>query len=80
MHVSKSHGCCHDELKIVKLQDDHQTSTASFELKSLPPAVITLAEFRLVETSNDRIVDYLNHSPPLLHPQEIYLQNRVFRI
>jgi len=80
MHISKSHGCCHDELKVIKIQDDHQTSSAGFELKNIQPLVTTLPDFIAAEVNSDRSVDHLNHSPPLLHGQDAYLQNCVFRI
>lgn len=79
MHTQNK-GCCHDEITIIKLQDDHKTSSFSFELKNLQPAVVDLPEFIALETSNDPSVDHLNHSPPLLTQPDIYLQNRVFRI
>jgi len=79
MHA-ENNGCCHDEITIIKLQDDHQTSSVSFQLKNLEPVVADLPEFIAIEMSNDRFVDHLNHSPPLLTAQDIYLQNRVFRI
>src|SRR3982751_84346 len=41
MHAKK-HGCCHDEVKIVKLQDDHQTSSVTFELKDIQPVAAIL--------------------------------------
>src|SRR6266699_3667366 len=44
MHTS-GHGCCHDEVKIVKLQDDHQTSSASFDFKNIHPVVAAVSEF-----------------------------------
>jgi hypothetical protein len=80
MHVKKSHGCCHDEIKIIKLQDDHQVSTASFQFKSVQPAITFLPVFIVAETNNGCTIDHLNHPPPLLHGQDIYLQNCVFRI
>jgi hypothetical protein len=79
MHT-KDKGCCHDEITILKLQDDHKTSSFSFQLKNLEPVVADLPEFIAVEMSNDLSVDHLNHSPPLLTGPDIYLQNRVFRI
>jgi len=80
MHTSKSRGCCHDEVKIIKLQDDHQTSSVFFQFKILHPAITWLPEFVAGELSNDISVDHLNHSPPLLYGQYTYLLNRVFRI
>jgi hypothetical protein len=79
MHTQNK-GCCHDEITILKLQDDHKTSSFGFELKNLEPVVTDLPEFIALEISNDRSVDHLNHSPPLLTPPHIYLENRVFRI
>jgi hypothetical protein len=80
MHTG-TRGCCHDEVKIIKLQDDHQTSSCSFAFKDAPPAVITPSELLSVVLLKDGI-DLLktDHSPPLLSQQDIYIQNRVFRI
>lgn len=79
MHAKK-HGCCHDEVKIVKLEDDHQASFVSFDFKTYQPAAVIpgLAAVDLI--NNDLQTDHLNHSPPLLRPQEVYLFNCVFRI
>jgi hypothetical protein len=80
MHA-KTRGCCHDEVKIVKLQDDYQTSVASFEFKNIQPAVIAPSEFLSVALLNEDVpVSKTDHSPPLLPQQDVYLQNRVFRI
>jgi hypothetical protein len=80
MHIKKSHGCCEDVVKIVKLEDDHQTSSFSFELKVLSPAMVTLPVFIAAELDTDLSIDHLNHSPPLLTQQDVYLKNCVFRI
>ena len=80
MHTS-GRGCCHDEVKIVKLQDDHQTSSASFEFKNVLPPVTTHSEFLFVTIfSEENSLNKTDHSPPLLPQQDIYIQNRVFRI
>ena len=73
--------CCHDEVKIIKLQDDHQTSSVSFAFKELPPAVIMPSEFfSVVSLKEDIDLAKTDHSPPLLSSPDINLQNRVFRI
>lgn len=80
MHT-KNNGCCHDEVKIVKLQDDYQTSSASFAFKNIQPLAIDCGEFLstgLLKSNEPLIVT--GHSPPLLSQQDIYIQNRVFRI
>ena len=80
MHTGTRH-CCHDEVKIIKLQDDHQTSSFSFAFKELPPAVLIPSEFlSVVSLKEDIDLAKTDHSPPLLSSPDIYLQNRVFRI
>jgi hypothetical protein len=80
MHTG-TRGCCHDEVKIVKLQDDHQTSSASFAFKNIQPAIIVPSEFlSVVLLAEDIRLHKTDHSPPLLSQQDIYIQNRVFRI
>ena len=73
--------CCHDEVKIIKLHDDHQAASFSFAFKELPPAVIIHSEFlSVVSLKEDIDLAKTDHSPPLLSSPDIYLQNRVFRI
>jgi len=80
MHTG-TRGCCHDEIKIIKLQDDHQTSSLSFAFKDVPAAVITPSEFLSVSPlKQDSDLGKTDTSPPVLSPPGIYLQNRVFRI
>jgi len=80
MHAKK-HGCCHDEVKIVKIQDDYQTSSASFAFENIQPAVITPSEFLSASLFNEKIaLNKTDHSPPLLPGQDVCLQNCVFRI
>ncbi|SRR6266487_6792752 len=81
MHTKK-HGCCHDEVKIVKLQDNYQTSSASFVFENIQPAITTPSEFLSATLLNDDIaLNKTDHSPPLLLSQQhVYIQNRVFRI
>jgi hypothetical protein len=80
MHSKKS-GCCHDEVRIVKLQDNYQTSSVSFAFKNILPAITIPPDFLPVTLLNEEIALHkTDHSPPLLSQQDIYLQNRVFRI
>ena len=81
MHIQKSHGCCRDEVKIVKMEVDQKTtSNVSFELPALdiidhvPSQFIVACSYNINETRH-----YNNHSPPLL-TEDTYLQNCVFRI
>jgi len=81
MHTDESDGCCHDELKVVKLTQDHNVSHVAFEFKA--PAVEPVINSNLITDLNIQVVqknEYLNHSPPLLSDQPVYLKNCVFRI
>ena len=80
MHTG-NRGCCHDEVKIVKLQDDHQTSHFSFDFKNFNPGYTTTPELlSIVPVDQEITLHKIDHSPPLLSQQGIYIQNRVFRI
>lgn len=80
MHT-RGKGCCHDEVKIVKIEDDHQTSSLSFSFKEIGSALSTHAELLSLALSNEDIsLNKTDHSPPLLSRQDVYIQNRVFRI
>ena len=68
--------------KVVKMEVDQKTTPGfTFELPS-PDIVGHLpSEFIIASFYNvDQTRHFHNHSPPLLTEQEIYLQNRVFRI
>lgn len=82
MHIKKSHGCCRDEVKIIKMEVDQKvTSNMVFELPVLdvidqsPSQFIVASFYNVNETRH-----FHNHSPPLLTEQDTYLQNCVFRI
>jgi len=80
MHTG-TRGCCHDEVKIIKLQDDHQTSSFSFAFKDIQLAVTTPAAFLcVIGLKEDIDLAKTDHSPPLVAQPDIYIQNRVFRI
>ena len=78
MH-SDDMGCCNDEIKIFKIQDDQQTAAINFKFVA-PDAVIELLPvFNETCVSSTHQVFTNNHSPPL-SKQDTYLQNCVFRI
>ncbi len=82
MHTKKSNGCCHDEEKVIKLQQD-QTSISgfSFDLPSIDVTISVPSEFIVAAFHNfDEKKHFHNHSPPLLSEQDTYLQINVFRI
>ncbi len=73
--------CCHDEIKVVKLNaDEVQAYSLAYQPIQFPD-VFPLSLFidaplqkRLLSISNKA------HAPPLIHKQDIYLTNCVFRI
>jgi hypothetical protein len=82
MDLHKGHGCCRDEVKIVKMQEDQKLNTVfSFQLALLESPVVLPSEFIVASFYNTPATKhYQNHSPPLLASQETYLENCVFRL
>lgn len=80
MHKAK--GCCHDETKVVKLQQDQNKMTGTlYELPAMKQMAVLPSDFITASFYNffgQR--HFRNHSPPLLQEQDTYLQNCVFRI
>jgi hypothetical protein len=81
MNTTKSHKCCGDEIKIIKLQDDQQVAQAIHSM-AVPVTTFTVpSDFMVTSFYNaDQSVYHIDHSPPLLTQQDTYLQNCVFRI
>jgi hypothetical protein len=74
--------CCHDEVKVIKLEQDQQKVSvpdysipALTELVSIPSVFISAPFY-----SNTISAVFSAHSPPLLSEQDTYLQINVFRI
>lgn len=80
MHTADFKDCCHDEVQIFKIQDDHQAG-AYYQVKLVPLAV-RLPDLPLIPdlvAANGRIQVADIHSPPA-RQQATYLRNCVFRI
>jgi hypothetical protein len=82
MSMEEAHGCCHDQVDLVKLQNDQQQAFATlFNFSApavLPPAPI---DFLLTAfPSQDIYIDNLAHAPPLLPDDDLCILNSVFRI
>lgn len=80
MHKSDN-GCCRDEIKVVKLSVVH-TAPATLNADFALPAVAEIHTDFLVTPFYNFIQEDrpVSHGPPLLHDQQIYLQNCVFRL
>lgn len=80
MHVEDANACCHDEVKIVKLQDDQQTTSLHYVFTSYDAANDQQVSWNVQPVITGFSKSSLNnHSLPLSR-QNIYLQNCVFRI
>jgi hypothetical protein len=82
--MEKSHGtkgCCKDEHKQVKLENDHQ-ATENFQLQQLFSVGVTTTFFELPAISLPSLTeDYpISHAPPRSCTIPAYLRNCVFLI
>jgi hypothetical protein len=82
MDSHESNGCCHDEVKVVKLeQDQNKIPVTLYNFSIAAPEAVIPSVFLIAAFENAGIQKhFLNHSPPLLSAQDTYLQNNVFRI
>jgi len=81
-HEYEATGCCRDEVKLVKLeQDQNKLFVTSYDIPALEPVAVIPSVFIVaaLKNSNQRR-HFHNHSPPLLSEQDTYLCNGVFRI
>ena len=80
MHTSESNGCCNDEIKIFKIQDDQQTASISFKFSTPDAIVVQLPVWNEALSITSAHQLFLNNHSPPLSKQDTYLQNCVFRI
>ncbi|MET0637686.1 MAG: hypothetical protein ABWZ25_16775 [Chitinophagaceae bacterium] len=82
MHMDDAHGCCRDEVQVVKVNDDHQpTMTSDLTIPSLEPVFQVPSEFLATSFYNfQEPVTASDHSPPIPIRQDICVEISVFRI
>lgn len=82
MEVHQSNGCCHDEVKVIKLdQDQNKLTVPDYSIPRIDEQVITPSPFIAASFyTQEEKFGFKNHSPPLLSEQDTYLQINVFRI
>jgi hypothetical protein len=82
MDIHDSGGCCRDEAKMLKLDQDHlKIPVTLFEIPSYVSTGSAVSDFIIASIINsDKEQFSQDHSPPLLSEQDTYLQNSVFRI
>lgn len=81
MHTGRSHGCCRDEVKLVKLSID-QLSAKTLTVTETPVVPVQpISEFFAVPVPYLTVPEQATGpAPPLLSEQDNYLQFSVFRI
>jgi hypothetical protein len=78
-HLDK--GCCHDESKLLKIQDDQKANYVSLEISKLSVAAPVLID-HTVAYSLPKINELLpqSNAPPRISGVDVYIRNCVFRI
>lgn len=81
MDIHDSKGCCRDEVKVLKLVQDHnKLPVVSYQISAPEIISVTLSDFIIASLKKNAKHRFNNLSPPLLSEQDTYLQNNVFRI
>lgn len=78
MH-SDDMGCCNDQVKIFKIEDDQQAAAVNFKFETPVTVIEPLLTWNEIPVTSTYQLFTNNHSPPL-SKQDTYLQNCVFRI
>lgn len=81
MPTSDADGCCRNEVKIVKLQQDLLGAKSMAISFSMPDMVVGINSVLIAPFYNwNRLARPENSGPPLLITRETYLENCVFRL
>lgn len=82
MDTHEFSGCCHDVVKVVKLeQDKNRFSAPDYDIPAIENIVSTPSDFLVIPFYNNKAELFVTHHiPPLLSEQDTYLQVNVFRI
>jgi hypothetical protein len=81
MKTSDSNGCCRDEVKTVKLQQDLSQAKYMVTQFTMPVLITSVSEHLVTPflNYNETIIPD-DTGPPLLSEQDTYLENCVFRL
>lgn len=74
-------GCCHDENKLIKIQDDQKANYVSLEILKLPvatPIVVDHSITYLLPQKSELLPK--SNAPPLTGDIDLCIRNSVFRI
>ena len=82
MHKEDSKGCCKDEHKQVKLDDDQKITNILSSVSNSPVEIeiASIDHYTFVASSSVAITYPVSHAPPDKSLIPVYLSNCVFRI
>jgi hypothetical protein len=81
MTSKKNSSCCHDEVKLIKLQQDTLTAKSTIFSFAMPELVLVTTAYILHPFTSYQSVNSLSlKGPPILSDQEVYIRNCVFRL
>lgn len=81
MHTEKSGGCCRDEIKVVKLQQDLQPVKAMLPSFTQQPATTDVLSFFTIPFLNfNQSSDLFDAGPPGSEKKDLCVMHCVFRI
>ena len=74
--TQKKNGCCKDEGKFVKNEQDQKASLTHFEFQQVAIALLPASICMVAETkiSNQLLIAYASNAPPDLHAPPVYLR------
>ncbi len=74
--------CCHDEMKVVKLQQDQDKFTPLNYKIIVPEQTSAVISVYIVSPflNQNNTINSIVHQPPLISEQDNYLKHKVFRI
>ncbi len=78
--MTEKDGCCHSELKLVKLDDVHQQTIKAEKIAGVAILPANYFETEPASYNSDKYFHNSYHSPPDQRINAVYLHTNVFRI
>jgi hypothetical protein len=78
--MQEKDGCCHSELKVVKLDDVHQQAVKALPIAQVAELPVVYFEAAVADHNSHKGFVNSYHSPPDTRVNSVYLHVNVFRI
>lgn len=78
--MTEKDGCCHSELKLVKLDDVHQHTIKAEQIAQVAELPLAFFETAIASYNSNRAFVNSYHPPPDQRVNSVYLHTNVFRI